>query len=77
MLIVPNSLYEIKKSNGMLKIKKFHDEALIIGYENRTGKYKDVLSAIIVKGVNELNLKAGNEFSDEQRKEKIILLVEN
>ena len=71
MLIVPNSLYEIKKSNGMLKIKKFHDEALIIGYENRTGKYKDVLSAIIVKGVNELNLKLVMNFRTNKGKKKL------
>ena len=70
----PNSYYEFKRSNGMLKVKEFHDdEATIIGYENGTGKYKDVLGAVIVKGSNGAKFKVGSGFSDEQRKEKIII----
>ena len=70
----PESKYEFKRSNYMLKFKDFHDaEATIIDYENGTGKYKDVMGAVIVKNEFGAKFKVGSGFSDEQRKEKIII----
>ena len=68
----PSSLYEYKRSAGMLKVKKLHDdEAVILDYENGTGKFQDVMGALIVKNKDGAKFKVGSGFSDEQRKEKI------
>ncbi|CAI2375303.1 unnamed protein product [Moneuplotes crassus] len=69
----PDSFYEFsKRSNFMLKVKDFHDdEATIIDYENGTGKYKDLMGAVIVQNKYGIKFKVGSGFSDEQRKEKI------
>ena len=64
--IVP---YYCKRHTGLIKIKAFkHSDLRIIGYEEGTNKYKEMLGAIIVdyKG-NEVNV--GSGFTDEQRKE--------
>ena len=46
MLRKPNSKYEFKRSNTLLKIKKlFDDECVIIGYKPGTGKYKGKLGS--------------------------------
>jgi DNA ligase-1 len=58
----------------MLKVKAFHDdEAEIIDYENGTGKYKNVMGSLIVKNNRGAVFKVGSGFSDEQRKERVII----
>lgn len=46
MLRAPNSPYEAKRTNFLLKVKaSFDDECRIIGYKEGTGKYKGMLGA--------------------------------
>ena len=50
MIKDPESMYENKRSNYLLKYKPSFDmEAIIIGYKNGTGKYKDKLGSFICK----------------------------
>ena len=45
--------YEAKRSNKLLKVKKFEDtEATVTGYTDGTGKYKGLCGALEVEGDN-------------------------
>jgi DNA ligase-1 len=47
MIKDPNSLYERKRSDKLLKVKKFDDaEAIVIGHMKGTGRCCDMLGAL-------------------------------
>lgn len=65
----PNSLYENKRSEKMLKVKKFLDaEATVIGIEKGTGRCQNMMGALQVKGDNGSLFKIGSGFDDSMRK---------
>ena len=50
MLKDPSSLYERRRSDKLLKVKKFDDaEAIVIGHLKGTGRCSDMLGALQVK----------------------------
>ena len=52
MLKDPNSYYENKRTNKLLKIKHFHDaEAEIVDHLKGKGKYENVLGAYLCKNL--------------------------
>ena len=66
MLKDPSSLYEKKRSNKLLKVKKFDDaEAIVIGHQRGEGRCIDMLGALIVKScVDGQTFKVGSGFDD-------------
>ena len=68
MLRRPGSVYEYKRSNTLLKVKKFFDaEATIIGYAPGKGKYSSMLGALMCKLDNGVEFEIGIGFTDFQR----------
>jgi len=68
MLREPNSLYENKRSNMLLKVKKFDDaEATVIGHEKGTGRCSGMLGAIQVRSDDGTEFKIGSGFTDAMR----------
>ena len=68
MLNTIDGFYDFKRSNNLLKVKKFYDADLeIIGFEEGAGRNEGRLGALIVnyKG-NKVNV--GSGFKDEERK---------
>ena len=67
MLRRADSRYEGKRSDKLLKVKKFEDaEAIIIGYEPGTGRLKGLMGALKVRDcTNEKEFKIGGGFKDE------------
>ena len=62
-----NGPYEFKRSNHWVKLKKFYEEDLpVIGFEMGTGKYSDMLGALICD-YNGVEVKVGSGFTDEER----------
>lgn len=69
MLRDPNSLYEGRRSDKLLKVKKFDDaEATVIGHEKGTGRCSSMLGAIRVRGDNGIEFKIGSGFTDDMRR---------
>jgi len=72
MLRKPDSNYETKRSNVLLKVKKFiDDEAEVVGYEYGKGKYSTVMGYLKVKWYKKfgnVGFRIGSGFTDEQRK---------
>ena len=69
MLKDPSSLYEGRRSESLLKVKKFDDdEAQVIGHEEGTGRCENMLGAIRVKNKAGKEFKIGTGFDDSQRK---------
>ena len=67
MINVLDALYEFKRTNNLLKVKKFNTcDLRVIGFEEGTGKYVDMLGAFICeyKGGQ---VKVGSGLTDEQR----------
>lgn len=65
----PNSKYENKRSDKMLKVKKFLDaEATVIGIVKGTGRCEKMMGALEVKGDNGSFFKIGSGFDDNMRK---------
>jgi DNA ligase-1 len=64
-----NGLYEFKRTNSLLKCKKFNSADLrVIGFEQGVGKYTDMLGAFICE-YKTGEVKVGSGLTDEQRKE--------
>jgi len=64
-----DSVYEFKRSNALLKVKKMNDLDLeIIGFEEGTNKNAGKLGAILVNYKDNV-VKVGSGFSDELREE--------
>ena len=75
MLRKPDSYYENKRSNVLLKVKDFlDDEAVVEGMEFGDGRNSNVMGNLIVKWAPHANKKytgtfdVGSGFTDEQRK---------
>lgn len=69
MIKDPNSKYEHKRSEKLLKVKRFYDsEAKVLGHENGTGRCENMLGALRVKDVKSGTLfKIGSGFDDKTR----------
>ena len=68
MIKDPDSAYERKRSNFLLKVKQFEDdEATVIGYEDGTGRLEGLTGAIKVRDKNGIEFKIGSGFDDAQR----------
>ena len=65
MLRQPESKYENKRSDKLLKVKKFDDaEATVIAIEKGEGRLKDLMGAIRVKSDDGKEFKIGSGFND-------------
>ena len=65
MLRQPESKYENKRSDKLLKVKKFDDaEATVIAIEEGEGRLKDLMGAIRVKSDDGKEFKIGSGFND-------------
>jgi len=65
MIKDPDSLYEGKRSNMLLKVKKFEDaEATVIGHQKGTGRCYNMCGAIECRGDNGIEFKIGSGFDD-------------
>ena len=68
MLRRPASLYESRRSNTLLKVKRFQDgEATVIGHEPGKGRHKGRLGALIAQLPNGIRFHCGTGLSDAQR----------
>lgn len=71
MLKKKDSKYENKRSNNLMKLKKFHDkEAIVVGYNLGQGKYIDKLGALQVKWMfneKEIHFTVGSGLNDTHR----------
>jgi DNA ligase 1 len=68
MLRQPGSLYEVGRSQTLLKVKTFFDaEALVIDYTDGKGKHKGRLGALVVQLPDGTEFNIGTGFSDAQR----------
>ena len=70
MLKDPASFYEQRRSESLLKVKKFDDaEAIVLGHEKGTGRCADMLGALRVKHcLTGVLFKVGTGFNDSQRR---------
>lgn len=67
MINIVNAPYDFKRTNNLLKVKKFQDtEVKIIGYEEGTNKLAGTLGAFICEYKNN-TVKVGSGLSDEDR----------
>ena len=65
MIRDPESLYEGKRSDTLLKVKKFEDaEAIVIGHKKGTGRCCDMMGAIHVREDNGTEFYIGSGFND-------------
>lgn len=70
MVNLCDAKYEFKRTNGLLKCKKFSDADLqIIGFEEGTGRLTGTLGAVLVRYKDGNVVKVGSGFSDEMRAE--------
>jgi DNA ligase-1 len=65
MIRDPESIYEGKRSDTLLKVKKFDDaEALVIGHNKGTGRCTGMLGALVVREKDGTEFKIGGGFDD-------------
>ena len=70
MVNLCDAKYEFKRTNALLKCKKFSDADLeIIGFEEGTGRLTGTLGAILVRYKKGNVVKVGSGFTDEMRAE--------
>lgn len=68
MLRAPGSLYELKRSATLLKVKRFHDiEARVTGHVPGKGKHTGRLGALSCVAPNGAAFEVGTGFTDAQR----------
>lgn len=68
MLRRPGSVYEVGRSDSLLKVKTFHDaEATVIGHQAGAGKHKGRLGALLVQLADGTKFSVGTGFSDAER----------
>lgn len=68
MLHLASAHYKTGRTTALMKLKKHQDaEAIVIGYSQGKGKYKNLLGAINVKTTDGIIFKIGSGFSDYQR----------
>ena len=69
MIKDPKCKYESRRSEKLLKVKKFYDaEATVIGHQRGSGRCMDMLGALQALGDNGIEFKIGGGFSDAQRR---------
>ena len=69
MIKDPDSLYEQKRSNKLLKVKQFDDaEATVIAHIKGTGRCSAMMGAIRVRTDKGVEFKIGSGFDDSQRR---------
>jgi DNA ligase-1 len=69
MLHKADSLYQAKRNDDILKLKKFQDaEAIVIAHAAGKGKYKGMLGSILVENEEKIQFRIGTGFSDKQRR---------
>ena len=69
MINVYDALYEFKRTNNLLKVKKFESVDLrVVGFEEGSGKYSGMLGAFICE-YKSGEVKVGSGLTDDQRKE--------
>ena len=69
MLRQPQSMYENKRSDTLLKVKTFHDaEAVVIDRNKGTGRLSAVMGALVVRDSDGIEFKIGSGFSDADRR---------
>jgi len=69
MIKDPKSKYEGRRSNILLKVKRFEDtEAKVIGHNIGTGRCADMLGALQVEEADGKRFKVGSGFNDAQRR---------
>jgi DNA ligase-1 len=65
-----NALYEFKRTNSLLKVKKMDTMDLeVIGFEEGSGRLAGTLGAVLVRYKNNNTVKVGSGFSDSMRSE--------
>jgi DNA ligase 1 len=68
MLHHQDALYETKRNNDLMKLKKFEDaEATVISHFLGKGKYQGYLGSLLVENNEGVRFKIGSGFSDEER----------
>jgi DNA ligase-1 len=68
MLHHQGALYENKRNNDLMKLKKFEDEeATVISYFPGKGKYQGLLGSLLVENEQGIRFKIGTGFSDKER----------
>ena len=69
MIKDPESMYEAKRSNLLLKVKIFEDsEATVIGHQKGTGRCSGMLGALQCRTDSGIEFKIGSGFDDKQRR---------
>ena len=69
MLRQPNSMYEVGRSNTLLKVKSFvDDEARVLCYLPGKGKYKGMVGAMSCELRSGVTFDVGTGLSDAERK---------
>ena len=65
MIKDPKCKYESRRSEKLLKVKKFEDaEATVLGHNKGSGRCMDMLGALRVRGDNGSEFKIGSGFDD-------------
>ena len=68
MLHHREALYQSKRSQDLMKLKKFEDEeATVLAYLPGKGKYQGLLGSLLVKNDEGITFKIGSGFSDKER----------
>jgi len=68
MIRKPGALYEVGRSNTLLKVKPFKDaEATVVGHEPGKGKHKGKLGGLEVRLPTGVQFNVGTGFTDEVR----------
>ena len=69
MLHLGSSIYKNKRSNDVLKLKKYYDaEAIVIKYIPGKGKFSGMLGSMLVEMPNKTRFKIGSGFSNAERR---------
>ena len=68
MIKNPKSKYEGRRSENLLKVKKFEDdEATVYGFENGSGRCAEMVGALMVVNDKGVKFKVGSGMTDKQR----------
>lgn len=69
MLRDPESFYENRRSNSLLKVKTFHDdEAVVLGYTAGTGRCLGMVGALRVRNTHGIEFEVGSGLTDAERR---------
>lgn len=69
MIRDPNSLYEYRRSDKMLKVKQAHDaEAVVLKKIKGTGRCSNMMGALLVRNNDGVEFKVGSGFTDADRR---------